>query len=228
MGKSRQGKGSKSKKGKEREHPQIDPEQESVMASTAQSEIPEDLKCEAILVTVVETGVDPDKMKTDAKDSLEAALKKDLDIRTENMVLTIGNERGLQKASKLQELEREEQVSKAKIHSLEKKLEDLITQTETEERSNEILKGRVSGLLESLDTYWLLRNRFISSFKRDKEKNATPSDISIIKAGNSWAHGGDVVADAKLYTTATKRRTDPEMFKKLYGFLPAVIEIISK
>jgi len=54
-----------------------------------------------------------------------------------------------------------------------------------------------------LDAYKILRNSFISTFKRDKMGNA---NRTIIGAGNAWAHGGDAVVDASLYYNTGKDR----------------------
>ena len=57
----------------------------------------------------------------------------------------------------------------------------------------------MSDLTSSLGGYNLLRNRFISTFKRDKLGDITQDNRRIIAMGNRWANGGDVVSDAKLY-----------------------------
>ncbi|PUU74678.1 hypothetical protein B9Z19DRAFT_901143, partial [Tuber borchii] len=71
-------------------------------------------------------------------------------------------------------------------------------------------------------SYKLVRNRFISTFKRDKLGLVTKEDRRIIAKGNSQAHGGDAVADARLYE-GTARRSDPGDFQKLYGLPPTVV-----
>ena len=53
--------------------------------------------------------------------------------------------------------------------------------------------------MTSLDAYKLPRNRFISTFKRDKLGTATEADRKIIAGGKAWAHGGDAAVDALLY-----------------------------
>lgn len=61
------------------------------------------------------------------------------------------------------------------------------------------LKDHVLTLRLSLREYRWVRNRFISTFKRDKLNNADGSDIKIIQEGNLTVHGGDAVVDARLY-----------------------------
>jgi hypothetical protein len=61
------------------------------------------------------------------------------------------------------------------------------------------LEDRVGSLTLSLDAYKILRNLFISTYKRDKLASDTEADRRIIGAGNAWAHGGDAVVDAQLH-----------------------------
>ena len=77
----------------------------------------------------------------------------------------------------------------------------------------------------SLDAYKLLRNRFISKFKRDKLANATEADRRIIAEGSP--HGGDAIADAELYHQGMTGRRDFQAFKKLYGMDPSIVLRIS-
>jgi hypothetical protein len=91
------------------------------------------------------------------------------------------------------------------------------------------LEDRVSSLTMSLAAYKILRNRFISTFKRDKLANATEVDRKIIAAGNGWAHGGDAVVDAQLYISATREsRRDFSAYKKLYGISPLTVVVLSE
>lgn len=89
------------------------------------------------------------------------------------------------------------------------------------------LEDRVSSLTSTLDTYKLVRNRFISTFKRDKLANATAADSKIIVEGNGWAYGGDAVVDAQLYE-GTGGRRDTITFKTLYGMSPGDVRMISE
>lgn len=84
----------------------------------------------------------------------------------------------------------------------------------------------MSSLTLSLDAYKLLRNRFISTFKRDKLGNMNDADKRIIGVGNAWAHGGDVVVDAQLYE-GTGGRRDFTAFEKLYGMSAGDVRLIS-
>ena len=57
-------------------------------------------------------------------------------------------------------------------------------------------EARTVNLEESVG---ILRNRFLSTFKRDKLQNATPADIRLIADGNVWAQEGNASRDADLY-----------------------------
>ncbi|KAG0640260.1 hypothetical protein HOY80DRAFT_885022 [Tuber brumale] len=70
-----------------------------------------------------------------------------------------------------------------------------------------------------------LRNRFISTFKRDKLHCDTTEDREAIREGNECAHGGDAIRDAQLYTGRGKRQ-DEEAFVKLYGVSPETVNRI--
>ncbi|KAF8246111.1 hypothetical protein K440DRAFT_500655, partial [Wilcoxina mikolae CBS 423.85] len=163
------------------------------------------------LVTRSEIGGE-EEMKRDAKDALEQALQEE-EFHAEDMRGNpfVGNRRGLDLAG-LPERVRVLEQQVAEIPSLKIKIGSL--------------EDRVSSLTISLDAYKLLRNRFISTFKRDKLGKATDGDRKIIGVGNSWAHGGDAVVDAQLYQDLDGRR-DYSAFKKLYGFLPETVQRIT-
>ena len=85
----------------------------------------------------------------------------------------------------------------------------------------------MNSLTSSLSAYKLLRNRFISTFKRDKLGDETEVDRGTIAKGNGWAHGGDAVVDAQLYQ-GTSGRKDFNAFKGLYGMSPGEVSMISE
>ena len=91
------------------------------------------------------------------------------------------------------------------------------------------LEERVTSLTLSLEAYHILRNRFLSTFRRDKLGNATEADFRLISEGNRWAHGGDATADALLYEGRLRLwRVDVSTYEKLYGLDPARVAQISK
>ncbi|KAA8892897.1 hypothetical protein FN846DRAFT_788650 [Sphaerosporella brunnea] len=169
-------------------------------------------ECDAILVTRSELG-DEEEMKRDAKDAL--GQEEELHVEDVRGELFVGNRRGLSLAG-LPERVRvlEQEIASQKIEIASQKIKSAS------------LEDRVSDLTSSLEAYKLLRNRFISTFKRDKLASATEADTRFIAAGNTWAHGGDAVVDALLYT-GTGGRRDFTAFEKLYGFRPETVQRIS-
>ncbi|KAA8895182.1 hypothetical protein FN846DRAFT_912061 [Sphaerosporella brunnea] len=172
--------------------------------------------CDAILVTRSELG-DEEEMKKDAKDAFGQALQEaemaltgeeELHVQDVRGELFVGNRRGLSLAG----LPERVRVFEQQVASLEVKNAEIPSLK---------IKSDVS-----LDAYKLLRNRFISTFKRDKLASATEADRRIIGEGNAWAHGGDAVVDALLYT-GTGGRRDFKAFEKLYGFPPETVQRIS-
>ncbi|RPA88926.1 hypothetical protein L873DRAFT_1784662 [Choiromyces venosus 120613-1] len=82
---------------------------------------------------------------------------------------------------------------------------------------------RLRYLLRSDDCYKLVRNRYLSTFKRDDLGTHTKTDQEIIENGNLTAHWGDAIDDSSLYTQPNGR-TDVEVFQRLYGVLPENME----
>jgi len=113
-----------------------------------------------------------------------------------------------------------------KVNTLETNVTLLQNAAALREEKIASLENHASDLALSLESYKLLRNRFISTFKRDKLGNATWDDLKIIAEGNGWAHGGDAVADAQLYKGAT-RRSDICDFELLYGLPPSIVADLS-
>jgi len=90
-------------------------------------------------------------------------------------------------------------------------------------------EARIRTLISGNEAYRNIRNRFISTFKRDLLHKESDEDEAIITGGNHNAHGGDVEVDATLYNMPEGGRNDSEVFKKLYGLLPeTVLQYISK
>lgn len=175
----------------------------------------QDTECDAILVTRSEHG-DEGGMKRSAKAALEQALNdEELFVEEVRGEPFVGNRRGLDLAG-----------LSTRVCALEDEVASLQKEITLLKVHNTSLEDRVTSLTISLDTYKILRTGFISSFKRDKLGNATDADRRIIKAGNSWAHGGDAVVDAQLYQSMEGRR-DFSTFEKLYGMDPSIVLRIS-
>lgn len=125
--------------------------------------------------------------------------------------LLVGNPRGLDHASRLSRLE-----------IIENDNQDLKTDMdrlkgERKEQAGELAdaRARIRGLEDSVGDLHNTRSRFISFAKRDKFKSATHHDFQIIAAGNRDVHGGNVIADVRLYTHG--HRTDFDVYEFLYG-----------
>jgi len=89
------------------------------------------------------------------------------------------------------------------------------------------LEKGVASLTAFPSAYHHTRNRFLSTFKKDKLGRATGDDLKIIAQGNVKAEGGDAATDALLYEGAMGRR-DFTTFQKLYGLQPEVVRKISE
>ncbi|KAK2791953.1 hypothetical protein FQN52_004395 [Onygenales sp. PD_12] len=67
-----------------------------------------------------------------------------------------------------------------------------------------------------------VRNRFISTYKRDVLGIETEADKVMIRRGNRFVHGGDCKRDADLYE-APAQRQDFSVYMKLYGLQPGTV-----
>ena len=180
-----------------------------------------------------------ESLKDDAKKTLANALKvEELHVNKVNDNLFVGNQRGLDFASLAQRLDTELAARDLKIAELSGKFD--LTQTELAERDLKIAEldskfeladsrneERLRYLLRADDSYQAVREGYISVYKRDYLRTETERDHEIIGQRNSTVHWGDARSDAALYTKPNGR-TDPEVFKKLYGLLPEEIDKISK
>ncbi|PGH03060.1 hypothetical protein AJ80_08755 [Polytolypa hystricis UAMH7299] len=100
-----------------------------------------------------------------------------------------------------------------------KETEFRLKKIENELRSTE---RRVSDLEESVSDLKDVRNRFISTYKRDILSNDTETDRVIIRSGNRFVHGGDCKRNAELYEAPARRR-DFDIYIKLYGLHPGIV-----
>lgn len=175
-----------------------------------------------------------EEMKRDAKaSSLEQALneqKEKFYVEEVRDHLFAGDRRGLDRAGlstrgvgalEDEVATREEGITSRREEITAQKVG--ITSLKEKLNSHKIKISSLEDPTTSLDAHKLVRNRFISTFKRDKLANATEADRRIIaEGGNGWAHGGDAIADAKLYQGMAGRR-DFRAFEKLYGMDPSIV-----
>jgi len=131
-----------------------------------------------------------------------------------------GNRGGLGFAAKNLKQFEELKASYEKLKASHEKLEASHKGLQDDKQT---LVGKVGTLIVPFESYLKIRNRFISTFKRDRPITTDDRDQSIIKEGNSVAHGGDIVVDAQLYEGKYKTRTDCEVFEVLYGVPPGVV-----
>ena len=139
----------------------------------------------------------------------------------------VGNMAGLSYARRAKESDSLE----ARLRNVENEL-TVVKKNLTEKLDDSLEKlddslARIIILEESAGYYGILRNRFLSTFKRDKLQNATPADINLIADGNVWAHEGNGSRDADLYQSLGGR-TDFSTYEALYGLHPSVVRDISK
>jgi len=176
----------------------------------------EDSKCDAILAT--RSGVGSlVAMKENAKEAPGKVLQEEeLDVREVRDEVYVGYSRGLGLAGVNHEIT----SLKGKVGLLESSVKELMDQGNS-------LRDQVAVLTLASQEYRRVRHRFISTFKRDKLRNAMPFDFAIIEEGNTVAHGGDARVDALLYN-CTEGRRDVTVFQMLYGIHPADVRNISK
>jgi len=196
--------------------------------------------CDAVLLAESKIG-DDREMKEEAEDALEHVLREEAlyveDVRGE---LFIGNHRGLdlarvsaevravkdEIASQNEELSRQNKNYEDMLSRQNKKHEDVLSQYEDKlSRYDKLvtqLRTQAYYFEVSSSKYMELRNRYISTFKRDKLGLSNCTDNKIIKKGNESAHGPNAILDAALYTVL-KRRSDTETFETLYGLNPSLV-----
>jgi hypothetical protein len=159
-------------------------------------------------------------MTADARRRLKStADNTDMEMETIHDTIIVGNMEGLSYARRVDSLQ-------VRLNNVEKRLDN--TEKELSDTKQELrdTKFRVTDLEESAGYYGVLRNRFLSTFKRDKPKNATPADMGLIASGNLWAHEGNASRDADLYQSVGGR-TDFATYKELYGLHPWMAREIS-
>jgi hypothetical protein len=156
-------------------------------------------------------------MTADARRRLKStADNANMEMETIHDTAFVGNMEGLLYVRQAKESD----LRQERLSNVEKRLTDV-----TKRLSD--IEARIVSLEESVGFYGILRNRFLSTFKRDKLKNATPADIRLIADGKVWAHKGNASRDADLYQSVGGR-TDFSTYKALYGLHPAVVREISK
>jgi len=107
-------------------------------------------------------------------------------------------------------------------YTLKQKIIELQTQKKINKNNTPCLQGQVGSLTASLDTYKVMRQYFICTYKRDISKTATDKDHQMITDGYKSVHARDSIIDAQYYQ-GIERRHDRYNFQQLYGFLPKTV-----
>jgi len=208
-----------------------------------------DETCDVILAVRIRIDAD-EVMKSNAKDSLLHAFKELL-LSSPPEQICIGNPLGLGILAELNSL-REQLATKAPSSGqhprtsalTEKNPEAIATSRDTRmtnlmvphEQANSTEEAHIRILTSGNEAYQRIRNRYISTFKRDSLDCKSTEDQRIIIAGNDRAHGGDAAVDATLYfmprgrlvPLVFKERLDPFVFKGIYGVSPEIVQNISE
>ncbi|KAN0072352.1 hypothetical protein V8E54_009281 [Elaphomyces granulatus] len=155
---------------------------------------------------------DDDGMVTEARVALGTA-SQHYQIQTENIrrCMFVGNEEGLsfaEKSSQTQAIEQE-------LSSLKERFRAEQEKRDAEQARREDERDHLLGLI-NVTTLNEMRNRFLSTYKRDKTASQLNSlDKGWISGGHLIAHGGNSKYDATLYSK--NGRADISVYKQLYG-----------
>ncbi|CUS11649.1 unnamed protein product, partial [Tuber aestivum] len=178
-------------------------------------------KCDAILGAVAKVSSDVQTIM-DAKVSLGQALEKgQLEVERVHGVAIVGNRRGLD----LGDLKLRVSITEHLIASQNDRIASQSDRISSLEKELGVVNDRLSTLTLALREYRQVRERFISTYRRDKLHDATARDFKIIQEGNVVAHGGDAAADALLHD-GPDRRTDTMVYRRLYGMHPSDVRLI--
>ena len=136
--------------------------------------------------------------------------------------LTYGNREGL-------DLLEEGQDTKDRLKRLEDQMAqfaDHQAQITRLQNRIDVLTNEVHVLNKDADRYYKIRHRFIDVYLRDVLGEDTGETRDRIHDGNTTAHEGDAVTDAKLYTNG--QRNDEYALTGLYGLTVSQILLFSK
>jgi len=164
--------------------------------------------------------------------ALQRELAHELENEDAGEQLVAGNRRGLSLAvgqgKAIASLSASIAALNARIAALDARIAVQDARIATQGTTIALLQGRMTDLMTSLDGYKALRNRVLSTYKRDVLKDETDFDKRIIAAEIPLAHG-DAVVDASLYQlVGPGARKDISTFEKLYGLDPFVLPLLSE
>lgn len=177
--------------------------------------------CDAIVACTIDPSAD-DTMITDASQKLKDMVDRGLHVETIRNGVFVGNHQGLEYASCRMRLD---EITD-RITALERDNKDLKSDNTDLKSDNKNLNSRITDLELSTQGFYKLRSRFLSTYKRDRLGTASSADYQTIGEGNVFAHAGNALRDAELYTRG--ERTDFPTYKSLYGLHPGIVTMISK
>ena len=170
---------------------------------------------EAILATNVSMKRIDDEALGDACRRLLGKEGRMADADHSREVTRWGNPRGLTTLERLDDLDKRNADLDTRMAEMDKRNAamdernvDLIATVGT-------LQDELRAMKLSSSAYLEVRNRFISTFKRDKLQNANKQDLATIRRSNIGIHSGDALLDAVAYQKRLRR--DTETYEELYG-----------
>ena len=137
-------------------------------------------------------------------------------------MLAYGNQRGLdlleERECLLSTLAIEKKKTAAHLATHDTKIKNLENQVQQ-------MSNQMQHMSHASNGYLKVRQRFLSTYRRDVLGDVSETTAAVIRAGNRAAHDGDAVCDAGLYETQVRR--DESIFIKLYGMRAAQVTSLS-
>ena len=130
-----------------------------------------------------------------------------------------GNSQGLSTLEKIDKL-----VSD--VRRLEEKATNQSTEIANMNTKMAVMGNKLDIMAPESSSYLAVRNRFFSTYCRDIIGSTTSKDRDAVPLGNKKAHGGDIIAERRLYANGT--RFDDEIFQDLYGIHWTCVRQIGK
>ena len=126
-----------------------------------------------------------------------------------------GNSQGLRLLEDMNELRRDMTILKSQMAALT--MRDAKRETEKKESSEEMLalKGTVTRLVNSSESYLAIRRRYIAVYQRDFKGRDDLKGSDAVNNGNLKAHVADAVADAIVFDRDINLET--KLYEELYG-----------
>jgi len=137
-------------------------------------------------------------------------------------IISLRQQLATEKLAREEQLATEKQSRDQQITSLQSKITSDVETNCSRDATISSHDAWIRTLISGNESYRSIRNRYISTFKRDVLREVSDKDKAIIDSGNQNAHGGDVEVDASLYNIP-EERSDHEVFQQLYGLFPKTV-----